>query len=71
MKILSSFYLDASSRGTFTYCKARLIHNELLEKEVWNCLPAFETEHQHLSRSLFLKTASFAGYHTTVAGLVI
>uniref|UniRef100_A0A667ZKQ2 Transcription activation suppressor b n=1 Tax=Myripristis murdjan TaxID=586833 RepID=A0A667ZKQ2_9TELE len=33
VKILSSFYLDASSRGTFTYCKARLIHNELLEKE--------------------------------------
>ncbi|XP_061760151.1 protein TASOR [Nerophis ophidion] len=33
LKLLSSFYLDASSRGTFTYCKARLIHNELLEKE--------------------------------------
>ncbi|CAB1329264.1 unnamed protein product [Coregonus sp. 'balchen'] len=33
MKILSSFYLDASSRGTFSYSKARLIHNELLEKE--------------------------------------
>ncbi|XP_038867473.1 protein TASOR-like [Salvelinus namaycush] len=33
VKILSSFYLDASSRGTFSYCKARLIHNELLEKE--------------------------------------
>uniref|UniRef100_A0A3B4F3W8 Transcription activation suppressor b n=1 Tax=Pundamilia nyererei TaxID=303518 RepID=A0A3B4F3W8_9CICH len=33
VKIISSFYLDASSRGTFTYCKARLIHNELLEKE--------------------------------------
>ncbi|XP_023257601.1 protein TASOR-like isoform X1 [Seriola lalandi dorsalis] len=33
VKIISSFYLDASSRGTFSYCKARLIHNELLEKE--------------------------------------
>ncbi|XP_077464136.1 protein TASOR isoform X2 [Stigmatopora argus] len=33
VKLISSFYLDASSRGTFTYCKARLLHNELLEKE--------------------------------------
>ncbi|XP_077424947.1 protein TASOR isoform X2 [Vanacampus margaritifer] len=33
VKLISSFYLDASSRGTFSYCKARLIHNELLEKE--------------------------------------
>ncbi|XP_040008857.1 protein TASOR isoform X2 [Xiphias gladius] len=33
VKIVSSFYLDSSSRGTFSYCKARLIHNELLEKE--------------------------------------
>ncbi|XP_071332606.1 protein TASOR isoform X1 [Trachinotus anak] len=33
VKIISSFYLDASSRGSFSYCKARLIHNELLEKE--------------------------------------
>ncbi|XP_062871377.1 protein TASOR [Trichomycterus rosablanca] len=33
MKILSSSYLDASSRGSFTYTKAYLIHNELLEKE--------------------------------------
>ncbi|KAK5863730.1 hypothetical protein PBY51_000739 [Eleginops maclovinus] len=33
VKIFSSFYLDSSSRGTFSYCKARLIHNELLEKE--------------------------------------
>ncbi|XP_071020796.1 protein TASOR-like isoform X2 [Oncorhynchus clarkii lewisi] len=33
VKILSSSYLDASSRGTFSYSKARLIHNELLEKE--------------------------------------
>ncbi|KAM8862742.1 LOW QUALITY PROTEIN: protein TASOR-like [Spinachia spinachia] len=33
VKVVSSFYLDASSRGTFSYCKARLIHNELLEKE--------------------------------------
>ncbi|XP_042347546.1 protein TASOR isoform X2 [Plectropomus leopardus] len=33
VKIVSSFYLDASSRGTFSYCKARLIQNELLEKE--------------------------------------
>lgn len=34
LKIVSSFYLDASSRGTFSYSKPRLIHNELLEKEV-------------------------------------
>ncbi|XP_022047738.2 protein TASOR isoform X1 [Acanthochromis polyacanthus] len=33
VKIISSFYLDSSSRGTFSYWKARLIHNELLEKE--------------------------------------
>lgn len=33
VKIISSFYLDASSRGSFSYSKARLIHNELLEKE--------------------------------------
>ncbi|XP_039655493.1 protein TASOR isoform X2 [Perca fluviatilis] len=33
VKIVSSFYLDSSSRATFSYCKARLIHNELLEKE--------------------------------------
>ncbi|XP_008276048.1 protein FAM208A isoform X2 [Stegastes partitus] len=33
VKIVSSFYLDSSSRGSFSYCKARLIHNELLEKE--------------------------------------
>ncbi|CAL8367828.1 unnamed protein product [Lota lota] len=33
VKTLSSFYLDSSSRGTFSYCKAKLIHNELLEKE--------------------------------------
>ncbi|XP_045912322.1 protein TASOR isoform X1 [Micropterus dolomieu] len=33
VKIISSFYLDSSSRGTFSYCKARLIQNELLEKE--------------------------------------
>ncbi|KAM3871752.1 protein TASOR [Diretmus argenteus] len=33
VKIVSSFYLDSTSRGTFSYCKARLIHNELLEKE--------------------------------------
>ncbi|XP_060794135.1 protein TASOR isoform X4 [Neoarius graeffei] len=32
-KLLSSSYLDASSRGAFTYTKACLIHNELLEKE--------------------------------------
>lgn len=34
VKTVSSCYLDSSSRGTFTYCKARLIRNELLEKEV-------------------------------------
>ncbi|XP_034028531.1 protein TASOR isoform X2 [Thalassophryne amazonica] len=33
VKLISSFYLDSSSRGMFSYCKARLIHNELLEKE--------------------------------------
>ncbi|XP_063065427.1 protein TASOR isoform X3 [Engraulis encrasicolus] len=33
IKLLSSFYLEPNSRGTFTYTKARLIHNELLEKE--------------------------------------
>uniref|UniRef100_A0A673LY94 Protein TASOR-like n=1 Tax=Sinocyclocheilus rhinocerous TaxID=307959 RepID=A0A673LY94_9TELE len=33
VKLLSTFYLDTTSRGTFTYTKASLIHNELLEKE--------------------------------------
>ncbi|XP_068188803.1 protein TASOR [Antennarius striatus] len=33
LKIVSSCYLDSSSRGAFSYCKARLIHNELQEKE--------------------------------------
>ncbi|XP_056304877.1 protein TASOR isoform X2 [Danio aesculapii] len=33
VKLLSTFYLDATSRATFTYTKASLIHNELLEKE--------------------------------------
>lgn len=33
VKIISSFYLDSSSRGSFSYFKARIIHNELLEKE--------------------------------------
>ncbi|KAG9337078.1 hypothetical protein JZ751_029846 [Albula glossodonta] len=33
VKILSSCYRDASSAGTFTYTKARLVHSELLEKD--------------------------------------
>ncbi|CAB1459462.1 unnamed protein product [Pleuronectes platessa] len=33
VKILSSFYLDSSSRSTFSYSKARMVYNELLEKE--------------------------------------
>ncbi|XP_076839750.1 LOW QUALITY PROTEIN: protein TASOR [Brachyhypopomus gauderio] len=33
VKLLSSFYLDSSSRGSFTYIRACLIHSELLEKE--------------------------------------
>ncbi|KAF6730402.1 Protein FAM208A [Oryzias melastigma] len=33
IKLISSFYLDPSSRASFSYSKARLIHNELLEKE--------------------------------------
>ncbi|XP_035243385.1 protein TASOR isoform X2 [Anguilla anguilla] len=32
-KILSSCYRDASSAGTFSYTKARLVHSELLEKD--------------------------------------
>ena len=40
VKILSSFYLDSSSRATFSYSKARLVYNELLEKEVGRGLPA-------------------------------
>lgn len=41
VKIVSSCYLDSSSRGTFSYCKARLIHNELLEKEVCHSLQSY------------------------------
>ncbi|XP_028848724.1 LOW QUALITY PROTEIN: protein TASOR-like [Denticeps clupeoides] len=33
VKLVSSLYLEASSRGAFTYTKAHLIHSELLEKE--------------------------------------
>ncbi|XP_011475529.1 protein TASOR isoform X2 [Oryzias latipes] len=33
IKLISSFNLDPSSRTAFSYSKARLIHNELLEKE--------------------------------------
>ncbi|KAG5835885.1 hypothetical protein ANANG_G00248740 [Anguilla anguilla] len=33
VKILSSCYRDASSAGTFSYTKARLVHSELLEKD--------------------------------------
>ncbi|KAJ8378731.1 hypothetical protein AAFF_G00236510 [Aldrovandia affinis] len=33
VKILSSCYRDASSSGTFSYTKARLVHSELLEKD--------------------------------------
>ncbi|KAJ8258364.1 hypothetical protein COCON_G00173760 [Conger conger] len=33
VKILSSCYRDASSAGTFSYSKARLVHSELLEKD--------------------------------------
>ena len=37
VKLFSSFYLETNSRGSFTYAKARLIHSELLEKEVSLC----------------------------------
>ncbi|KAG7478149.1 hypothetical protein MATL_G00077410 [Megalops atlanticus] len=33
VKILSSCYRDASSAGTFSYTKGRLVHSELLEKD--------------------------------------
>ncbi|KAM9361353.1 protein TASOR [Symphorus nematophorus] len=33
MTILTSSYIDTSSAGCFTYCKPRLVHSELLEKE--------------------------------------
>ena len=46
MKTLSSFYLDSSSRGTFSYCKAKLIHNELLEKEVGPSLTVVEWQQE-------------------------
>ena len=32
--ILTSSYIDTSSAGCFTYSKPRLVHSELLEKEV-------------------------------------
>lgn len=34
MNIVTSGYLDASSAACFSYSSARLINNELLEKEV-------------------------------------
>ncbi|XP_028285259.1 protein TASOR isoform X2 [Parambassis ranga] len=33
MTALTSSYLDTSSAGCFSYCRPRLVHNELLEKE--------------------------------------
>ncbi|XP_029286862.1 protein TASOR isoform X3 [Cottoperca gobio] len=33
MTILTSNYIDTGSAGCFTYCKPRLVHSELLEKE--------------------------------------
>ncbi|XP_071351563.1 protein TASOR isoform X2 [Trachinotus anak] len=33
MTILTSSYIDTGSAGCFTYCKPRLVHSELLEKE--------------------------------------
>lgn len=40
MTTLTSSYMDTGSAGCFTYCKPRLVHSELLEKEVrggWVC----------------------------------
>ncbi|KAI7790910.1 putative protein FAM208A-like [Triplophysa rosa] len=39
LQILTSSYKDSLSIGTFVYSKPRLIHNELLEKDVSLCLP--------------------------------
>ncbi|KAK5911959.1 hypothetical protein CesoFtcFv8_001882 [Champsocephalus esox] len=33
MTILTSSYIDTGSAGCFTYCKPRLVHSELLERE--------------------------------------
>lgn len=52
VKLLSSFYLDVSSRGTFSYSKARLIHNELLEKEVGPPFRSGSTYHNVFSRNV-------------------
>lgn len=54
VKTVSSCYLDSSSRGTFTYCKARLIRNELLEKEVGCQSYAFALFGFFVSGMLFL-----------------
>uniref|UniRef100_A0A674N3Y6 Transcription activation suppressor b n=1 Tax=Takifugu rubripes TaxID=31033 RepID=A0A674N3Y6_TAKRU len=58
VKIVSSCYLDSSSRGTFTYCKARLIRNELLEKEFIEKRREMKQEgrtEQELSESFYSK----------------
>lgn len=34
MTILTSSYIDTGSAGSFSYCRPRLVHSELLEKEV-------------------------------------
>lgn len=52
VKIVSSCYLDSSSRGTFSYCKARLIHNELLEKEVGRNLQSCTLYQSHVCKRL-------------------
>lgn len=49
VKIVSSCYLDSSSRGSFSYCKARLIHNELLEKEVGR---------EHFTRAMYVSVCA-------------
>lgn len=53
VKIVSSCYLDSSSRGTFSYCKARLIQNELLEKEVGHCLHSCTFYPSHICKHLW------------------
>lgn len=37
VNILHSAYLENNSKESFTYNKASLVHNELLEKEVGIC----------------------------------
>ncbi|KAJ8372016.1 hypothetical protein AAFF_G00295280 [Aldrovandia affinis] len=63
VKILLSSYLESSSAGTFSYAKARLVHNELLEKDF--CEKRRELKQKGRSDSELLESYSFLLTHSS------